>query len=954
MTEPEFHEITILIPGYSVEDLPSDLNEQSAASLLNAFSVSWHPQLLLRTRGIPHFRQADSTEMPTAKQLIFVPECAEDWLGHDWRDQLQNTESVVFSGLSSREDYESAIHDQFGGIEASDLLTHFYSLGTCYLQIMVLSRRMHFFVDPDQYVLESESVAAAEALIAGDSDKACKHLQKCFECLLECREQFHPVECFLLDVCLPSDQSTADEIQQLIAESDAISLLASGAELERFCSQLDGLAQQIKTAIADKRLALLTGHQYELRLSLGSLAAFVSDLEQGTSALRDEETDLHWARRRFGMTSQVPAVLNVMGFRSALHVALDDGLYPDREQGQMKWQAADGSTISATSRIPVAIDGAASFLRFADRFTESMQEDSTGVMLLARLPVVQSPWLNDLRIAAEYCPVLGKMVTFSEYMDLTDAQSSPQPHDEGEYLSPYLIQSSVLRTDAPVSSPAQLFARRAQLESAATLATISHSLKPCPDLTSNIQEHSEALNKEEGARLSLDQPVPVESQAGRLQQIADRILATQKAAARHLLELIPSENSEQRGICLMNPLPFKRSHRLVWPDRYRPPASSSAIREIRRQDNELSVWTEVPAGGFVWLRESGSSKPAGIITAKGKPLAEGMTLRNMHYEVELSEATGGITSVTFHQQRTNRVSQHLAFRYENSQTVDIDGQELVTSYAAARMESSKILAAGPSRGCIETTNVIQNVTTDEILARFRQRVAVDRHSSRLKIQIVFDELKNPIGNPWMTYFGSRFAWNNESASITRGMLGQARGFRMERFESPDFVEIADYDTRLVVLPHGRPYHRRSGVRMLDSLLVVEGEPQRSFEFTLDFEQKCPSRAAAEISSPIVEYQTAGKTPRGADSGWMLGLTAPNVQLSRARILSSSDNRRLQLLLSETEGRSAECRIHTARPVSSARVVNASGHLLEDLTVKDGVAGLTFSRYQIKLVELTLS
>ena len=954
MTEAEFHEITILIPGYSVEDLPSDLNEQSAASLLNAFSVSWHPHLLLRTRGIPQFRQADSTELPTAKQIIFVPECAEDWLGHDWQEQLQNTESITFNGLSSREEYATAITEHFGEVDdTAELLNHFYSLGTCYLQVMVLSRRMHFFVDPDQYVLEAESVAAAEAFTAGDAEKTREHLTKCFECLLECREQFHPVECFLLDVCLPSDQSTPDEIQQLITESDALSLLLSSSELDRFCGQLEGLEGQIKAAVSEKRLSLLTGHQHELRLSLGSLAALVSDLEEGTADLRSDGADLHWARRRFGMSSQIPAVLKVMGFRSALHVALDDGLYPDREQGQMKWQAADGTAIPATSRIPVAIDGAAAFLRFADRYTESMQEDSVGVMLLARLPVVQSPWLSDLKTAASYCPVLGKMVTFSEYMDLTDSQSSAQPHDEGEYLSPYLIQSSVLKTDAPISSPAGLYHQRARLESIAALSAISRSLKASAESQPAVRKLSETLNAEEGARLSLEQSVPIATQAGRLQDIANQITAAQDAVTARLLDLIPSQESKQRGVCLLNPLPFRRAHRFVWPAEYQNPAPNSAVQEARKQGNDLHLWVEVPAGGFVWLRET-SDNSLRTAPPKGKPLAEGMTLRNMHYEVEISEATGGITSVTFHQQRTNRVSQHLAFRYENSQTMHVDDQEVVTSYAAARMESSKIIDAGPATGCIETVNVIQNVTTDEILARFRQRMTVDRHSSQLQIQIVFDELRNPTGNPWMTYFASRFAWINESASIVRGILGQARGFRMERFESPDFVEVADHDTRLLIQPHGRPYHRRSGTRMLDSLLVVEGEPERSFQFTLDFQQSCPSRAAAETATPIVEVQTSQRIPKSAESGWMLGITAKNVQLARARSVDSAESGlKIQLLLAESEGRRAACRIHTARPITSARVVDASGEILENLNVKDGVASLQFGRYQIKLVELTI-
>ena len=61
----DFQDTRILIPGYSVEDLPTDLNEANASSLLNAFSVAWHPYLLSRSQALPDAFQAESTELPT-------------------------------------------------------------------------------------------------------------------------------------------------------------------------------------------------------------------------------------------------------------------------------------------------------------------------------------------------------------------------------------------------------------------------------------------------------------------------------------------------------------------------------------------------------------------------------------------------------------------------------------------------------------------------------------------------------------------------------------------------------------------------------------------------------------------------------------------------------------------------------------------------------------------------
>ncbi len=965
MTQRDYQEITILIPGYSIEDLPTDLNENSAASLLNAFAVAWHPALLVRSQNIPQIRQADGTDLPTGQQLVLVPECSEDWLGHDWETQLADTLSVVFSNASSRPEWLAQIDRHFGsdGEIADELLQDFLALGTCYLQVMLLSRRMHYFVDPDNHVLESEATAAADAAVAGESDKCRDHLRRCFECLQECREQFQPLDCYLIDVCLPSDQTTAEELKQLVASTAPLTLVISGKELREHCDESKEFLSELSDALAAENVSLMSGHHHELRSSLASLGTLYSDIDEAQSWLQTvcPNSDIHWARRRFGMTSAFPAVLSLFGFKSALHVALDDGLYPDREQGQMRWQGPDSTTIPATSRIPMAIDGASAFQRFADRFTESMQEDSVPVMLLARLPELQSPWLQDLKAAAAYGPVLGKFVTMSEFVDLTENQAGVSQHDEGEYLSPYLIQASVLKTEAPISSPAALFAARVRLQELAALVGLAAILNPVHDQPFDIESSERKLNAEEASRLSFESRADADTQQQSLAKVTDKITADQGKAAETFVGLLNGNAAEVSGMCLVNTLPWKRKILTPWPKDLQPPTATNAVVEAREQDEQLYLLTHVPACGFTWLTESDQTRAVRPVPSKGKPLAEGMLLRNEFYEVQLSESTGGISSVTFHNQRENRVSQQVAFRYENSKTITVDDENITTSYATPKFVDTRVLATGPATAAVETTCDITDAGGDELLARFRQTVSLERSSTRLRIQIVFDEVaKPPVGNPWMAYFASRFAWDNEAAAITRSVLGQARGFRMERFESPDYVEVADADSRLVIVPHGRPYHRRSGHRMLDSLLLVEGETEQHFEFTLDFNHPYPMRVASEAMSPVLHQSTSGQRPAKADSSWVLGLSAKNITIARSQVdrdargQSDSDDggTRLSLLLEETEGRAAHCAIHTARKPKRARLRRPNGETVQDLTVTDAGVAVEFSRFQIKEVELT--
>ena len=204
----------------------------------------------------------------------------------------------------------------------------------------------------------------------------------------------------------------------------------------------------------------------------------------------------------------------------------------------------------------------------------------------------------------------------------------------------------------------------------------------------------------------------------------------------------------------------------------------------------------------------------------------------------------------------------------------------------------------------------------------------------------------------MTYIGSRFAWDNEAAAITRSILGQAAGFRSERFEAADYIEVADSDQRLLIIPHGRPYHRRTGGRMLDSLLLPEGETCRRFSFTLDFDAAFPLQSVHDVIQPLPSQPTSGQLPK-ATSSWILGLTAKNVQLARARIQPGTAGRSLRLLLQETEGQAANCEIRLARPAQSASLIRADGTVIKELALNNGIPSVRLAAFQLREVLIEL-
>lgn len=1048
--EPCFDEISILIPGYSVEDLPSDLDEDAAEGLLNAFAVAWHPQLLLLSRQMPAIRQADSLHQLTGRHLLLVPPYSEDWMSHDWRDGATLFLHSVLAQCQQRSEWLTAVdsliselagqpaktegdpsaeppqHDAarqseaanvceagdigadadavaVGDFDKTEAAGEFMSLGVTWLLTMLSARRMHHFVDPDENLLSSEVHKAAEAWLRGDALTMKKHLTRCFELLLETRERFYPLPCYLVDICLPSSDADAELLCQEARRSSSLNILTTGRDLKRWLQKSAALADTIRDRQAAGQLQILSGHAVEVRSSLGLLTATLSDLEVCHDELTDElQIPIqHWARKRFGLLSSLPMLLSHFGFQSACHVALDDGLYPDKERSQFDWQAPSGAFLSATSRIPLAIDSAASLLRLPDRLQESMQDDSVAVLYLARLPALKTPWLQDLKTAAAFGPVLGEFVTVGQLADLTVSQRNRLKFDHSEYLSPYLIQASVLKTESPISGPASLSQLWSKLEQIFCLRAVRQMLRSAlnyqndsddqPDslqaeLESNQtlteitdrlltleNEHAEfrsALEKPSGPQISaVDDPVLCQLQTE--EKLLTKLQTMATGLSQDLLEMVGDSVPGVKGLFLVNTLPFARLMIVDWPGDWKLPAVHPALEAVAgtaqqaRPSHPAEASTacavKIPPGGYVWLMESSSARqPAAIFRTERRepPLAEGLTLRNRHFEVTLSERHGGIESVIFHGTRINRVSQHVAWRYEREQRVDGARDALTaTHYCDTRCLSHSVQYCDSLRAAVETMFELVSPVDGRRLACGRQTVSVDRFQPVLSIRIYFDVIDTEVkGNPWMEYLACRFAWDNEMAAITRSVWGQVAGFRAERFESPDYIEVADEDRRLLVIPHGRPYHRRSGPRMLDSLLLCEGERSRQFEFTLAFDQPFPMRQSLDATTALVQTTTRDLDPHAGTHAWLWGVSAKNIMVVRLRAAEDYFEKpgiagTVRILLMETEGMIAECTIRTALTARSARLISHDGTMLQELEVTDSGIVLLFNRFELREVEI---
>lgn len=979
-------EIQILLPCHDLEDFPTDQTDQPAASLLNSFAVAFHPFLLAWVGEFPRWRRADDPPLPRRGQLVFIPTVSDDWLPHRWVEEAREAGAIVVSGLSGREeiieaalkaldvDLSDRTQDKTEPQETSpaddeqeeataelnqELIKDFFALGTSWLLIELLTRKMRQFGNVDESRFFQRAHSGAKAYVAADDETAVTHLKACFEMLLEARERFYPPDCYLLDVCLAVPDVDPEFLVPEANQTVPWSLLASTSDIRQICNTHPEVKVALTDACRDGRVSLVGGEETETSLGLLPLESVLHQFHQGRLGL-ESLLGRHatvWGRRKFGLTPLLPQILSRFGFKAALHVVLDDGIYPDAEYSKLRWRGVDGTLIDALSRIPLAADSAASYLRFPIRMAESMDHDQAAAIVLARWPKLNDPWFEDLRRTQKYAPCLGRFVTLDRFFEQTEVPGQMSHHKPGEYFSPILIQHVARRDADPVSRYANHSLERQALDSArwyqATAAVLMGKLVD-PDFARDVEQSVES-----------NQPIAADDRP-EITQNLDRI---RDGAANDLAAVIKKVSRDGHGVLVLNSLSFARRVVVALPKSVGCPAITGPVKSVEfdvAHPDRTSCVVEVPGCGYTWIpTHSATFAPMPRI-----PLAETGFLRNDIFEVAVSSRTGGIAHIRFHNQREKRLSQQLSYRFPRERTIPIGphtDETTKSQYAEMRCLGQEVTRNGTACGEVRTWGDIVDQANNSRLASFRQTMRVWRGLPTVEVEIELSDVKPPEGDPWNNYFASRFAWNDSTAAVTRSIFHSAQSFVNERFETSDYIEIASEDQRLTIVPHGLPFHRKTGDRMVDSLLVVEGESKRTFRFTISVDTAYPLEAAWNAMNPPAVFPVDFGQPHAGATGWFFHVDSRHVQISRLLETHQSNvtvspleqfehptvpsDPGFAVRLIETEGTSKPIKLRCFRKPTYARKRDFRGQTIEELEIVGDAVIVDITQYEIVDVEL---
>ena len=338
-------------------------------------------------------------------------------------------------------------------------------------------------------------------------------------------------------------------------------------------------------------------------------------------------------------------------------------------------------------------------------------------------------------------------------------------------------------------------------------------------------------------------------------------------------------------------------------------------------------------------------------------------MRNEFCEIHFDPATGAIRSISDYQNRDPRLAQQIALRLPHGGQPGAD--ENYTVMAADQIE---VTSSGPTLGEIACRGRLLDREGRRV-AGFRQATRVRRGSRVIELSIELDIDRQPGGNPWDSYYAARFAWKDETSTVHRGVGLANLPTELTQIESPHFVDICRGRQRTTLLCGGLPYHRRLGLRKLDTLLAVQGETARSFHLGIGIDVPNPTAAAVGFLAPplVLPDRPSPPTP----TGWLFHLDRRNVlathwEASLAVANSDSNSRELtapgdtaketafRVRLLETDGRGITLGLRCFRPVASAEKINAGDVPSVPLVVEGDKIEIPIGPHQWIEVEVILS
>jgi hypothetical protein len=966
------------------------LSNHDVAAFLNGYVVLWHPGAIAGAARPPIVASPYDYEQPKPGQIFAVPDSPPLVLPDDWDQRVLDAGATAFRSTPDRETTLANLKEALRASASAALLDlpaesvgPFFGIGFGFLQIEGLFEAM----EHENLLATSElwqDVQAAVAALPGwhalstaegvdehqaearpsetqgvpPIDTFQPHLKAAAERLLAAREVLYPVAIHLIDLALLEEQKPVPphpgpppqggrgaEIPESFDSGFPVNLIASSSVLEKFARDQPEKVNLLRERFQSEQLEFCGGCYVEREEPLLPVESQLWNLAKGQAVAREllgKEITI-FARKRFGFHPQTPLLLNSVGIHRVVALVFDDAALPNFRTTITSWPSPDGKQVDAFTRKPFRADDPQTFFHLAHHLCQTIRQDHAATLALLHAGTPAVPWYKDWLELSRFGPVLGQWTTLSRYFNEVLAGEQASASSVDEFHADYLSERTTAGMDNPVSGFARQVRERRGMDTAWTLAAIHHILaggsrrdregeapaEPLALQGSSADSRKDAKNAKKNDSFASFAPlreISLEELEDKLetgQDVALELLQIQKGTAENLAEkLLARAAADQPGYLVLNPCSFTRRVALELSAGNGPIPVDGPVKASQIHGDKNLLVVEVPGLGFAWFPQAG---PAGAGQAAGRMrLADSRHVRNEFFEAEIDPATGGLRGLWDHRTRVSRLGQQLVFNPGSS------------------MRASKVTvtSTGPALGEVVTEGAILG-DQEQVLASFRQRFRAWLGRPILELRVEIFPQQPPAGYPWHAYYGARFAWREERTMLLRGVNGVGYITSHTRPESPDYLEFRLGRQSTVLFPGGLPFHQRHGSRMLDVILVPEGEKGQAFDLALGLDREYPMHTALGMVTPVPLVPVSKGPPHVGASGWLFHLDASNLLLFGLRPApDNEDGIRVRMMECNLHGGSAELRC--VRNPTRAALLDARGETLLEAGVHDDAVSFEVS------------
>ena len=942
-----------LLPHASLEDFPTHLKGDLATGILSNWTAAWHPLLIAAAQSAPIIFGADKTsavaddeddqpnitdfetdlvEPPPAfdaefwkDSLVFVPEISLENVAPGFAAKAVGENARLVTGMIDRDAIMKRSFEltrvtppapdasNVDSLQSPARVQKFYSLAYAYLQIQLLTRKIRYSSNLDQAAFDQKLVDAAHAFASGDTTTCDAAISACYDLLLEEKNNYYPVQPTLIDVVLTTPKTLGARFERELDADHDINLLMTGQTL---AAVQPAAREKLKTKLAGGQCAVIGGNHAELPDALLSPETTLRKLKQGVAQFNqslDYDVSI-FMRRRFGLMSSLPNILDQLNFTGAMHTSLDGGKFPSGSFGTIRW--AGDAEASILSKAEILIDAAdpATMLDFGVKIGRQIDSAHEATCTFAHWPGrVDGAYRDLLGVAAE-SNVLGEFTTLPEHFETLYDPGYADNFSSDEYGSPFLaeaIQASSKVTIARLVDYWRQNFRLYQLECLIAqwwavlmvdqAADIQSSIEPWTEKHEDLSQRIEMLTADWNDNADIGAALDAE-----INQATEQLLILISQALSKL------DSGGDSRACFVSPLLFTRRLSVSLPtsntkDGFNKTTSPYCVQQINA--GQLHAVTQCRGSSVTPIE---LNAPQATLK-KQPPVLQGNQLQNEFFVATIDRGTGALASILFHGRRGNRASQRLVYRGKRDA-------------AASTMicDTFETDAASVLSGQIKTTGRI--VVGEERVANFTQVFRLTRGQKILDLEIEIQPVIE-FRNSGTQYFGHRLAWRDEASKI----IGSDQFVRSETYtpkvQSPNFVEIENLDYALTLLPNGLPYHDRINRRQLDTLLIVGKEKSRSFKIGIGVDLKYPLKAAIDRACPVLTAAIQCDQPRQ-----LFHLDSKNILVSHVRPVfdGAQGAPALEMRLQETERRGGDVTLFAPFQMAEVHRTNFYGDTIEQL------------------------